>query len=103
MAEFHIWVASSLFRSSVGTFSKKHTFVGKLKQLWFSVGNTEAKPLKQKHLFVGNSVTFNKNNFLWVTLKQSDFLWVTGLLITELTCVRSCGSWRASCVVTKLP
>jgi len=27
----------------VGTFSKKSTFVGKPKQLWFSVGNSEAK------------------------------------------------------------
>jgi len=32
-------VAPSLFRSSVGTHSKKLCFVGNLNQLWFSVGN----------------------------------------------------------------
>jgi len=47
----------------VGTFSKKPTFVGKLKQLQFSVGNPQAKRLcvgniKKKNLPVGNSVTF---------------------------------------------
>jgi len=37
MAEFHIWVAPSLFCSSVSTFSKKPTFVDRFKQLqpWY--------------------------------------------------------------------
>jgi len=39
---FHLWVAPSLFRSSV-SFSKKIFFVGKLKQLQFSACNLEAK------------------------------------------------------------
>jgi len=41
-AQFHIWVATSLFRSFVGTFSKKLIFVGKLKQLRVSVNTLEA-------------------------------------------------------------
>ena len=47
-----MWVAPSLFRSSVGTFSKKPTFVGKLKQLRVSVGTSEAN-----HFCVGNIKT----------------------------------------------
>ena len=38
MALLHIWVAPSPFRCSVGTFLKKYFFVGRLKNLRFSVG-----------------------------------------------------------------
>jgi len=43
------------FRPSAGAFSKKPSFVGKLKQLRFSVGKTQ-------HFSVGNIKT--KSNFL---------------------------------------
>jgi len=49
---WHIWVAPSLFWSSVGGVSKKPPFVGRLKQFWFSVGGSETK-----HLSVGNIQT----------------------------------------------
>jgi len=88
-ALFHIWVAPSLSRCSVGTFSKKPPFEGRLNQSRFSVGN-----LKTKRFSVGNIKTktsfcgwlCNFGIFLWVTLKQkqlsvgntqSDFLWIT--------------------------
>jgi len=42
-ALFHTWVSPSLLHCSVGTFSKTPSFVGRLKQLRFSVGNSETK------------------------------------------------------------
>jgi hypothetical protein len=42
----------SLFRCSVGTFSKKPSFVGRLKKYWVSVRNSETK-----HFSVGNIKT----------------------------------------------
>ena len=58
-ALFHISVAPSIFRCSVDTFSKKHCFVGRLKQLQFSVGTSEAKcfslgNIQTKTLFCGS-------------------------------------------------
>ena len=51
-ALFHIWVAPRLFRCSLGTFSKKPSRVGRLKQLRFSVGI-----LQTQRFCVGNIKT----------------------------------------------
>jgi len=54
MGFFHIRVVPSVFRCSMGTFSKKPFFasVGRLEQLWFSVGYSE-----RKRFSVGNIQT----------------------------------------------
>ena len=59
LALFHIWVARTFPHCCVCNVSKKHSFVSRHKQLWFSMGN-----LKTKRFFVGNIKT---KHLLWVT------------------------------------
>ena len=60
-ALLHIWVARSHFRCSVGTFSKKPSFVGRLKQLRFSVGNSETTRFSVGNFKTNTKQTQNKH------------------------------------------
>jgi len=116
MAKFHVWVAPSLFRSSVGTFSKKPTFVGKLKQLRFSVGTLKAKRwLLQNTQRVNANVTDihdNEESPLYILLSTHServecFLYMGGYLprhntTTPLTQERSYSAAGTECVFHSL-